>query len=156
MRLGLRYYFSALLLVLAIEFIPVFLSLLLGEGLGVILSFLIFILKYVMIAVVVILQVVVFSMNLSRGEINLKFLSAFTCMYCLDFIITYASRTMHVLRLKNLLAPIQAGNPEIFEPHPNAYIGNHLWFLLPVLLQVIIFILFAMKKSSVSETIHRQ
>jgi hypothetical protein len=141
------------LLVLAIEFIPVLLSLLLSEDLGMILSFFIFILKYVMIAVVIILQVVVFSTNLSRGEVNLKFLSAFTCVYSLDFVITYASRTIHVLRLKNLLAPIQAGNPEIFEPHPNAFIGNHLWLLLPVLLQVIIFILFAMKKPPVSETI---
>jgi hypothetical protein len=153
LRLGLKYYFSALLLVLAIEFIPVLLSLLLSEGFGVILSFLIFILKYVMIAVVVILQVVVFSTNLSRREVNLKFLSAFTCVYSLDFIITYTSRTMHVLQLENLLAPLQAGNPEIFEPHQSAYIGSHLWFLLPVLLQAIIFILFAMKKPPVSETI---
>jgi hypothetical protein len=142
--------------VLAIEFIPVLLSLMLSEDLGMILAFFIFILKYVMIAVVVILQVVVFSTNLSRGEVNLKFLCAFTCVYSLDFIVTYASSTMHVLRLKNLLAPIQAGNPEIFEPHQNAYIGNHLWFLLPVLLQVIIFILFSMKKPASSETIHIQ
>lgn len=142
------------MLVFAIELIPVLLSLVSGEDLGILLSFFIFISRYIILAIIVILQVVIFCTNLSWGAIHLKFLSALTCVYSLAFMIVYVSRARDVLKFENLLNPLQAANPELFGPQPqNAYIGSHTWFLLPVILQVIIFSLFVMKKNRSSKTV---
>jgi hypothetical protein len=138
LRRWVRYYFFALLLILTIEFIfAVLIVFVAGDVFSISSAILFCALRRSMLLTVLVLQGFVLYQNKKHREVRSKFLTAFTCIHSILFTMSYVILVYQAL----------------YNCADHPFFREYTLFLLPLILQAIIFILLAIKKLPVSETI---
>jgi len=92
--------------------------------------------------IIVLIQLIIFIVLISSQQIRMRFMIAFTAIASLFGIVIYGIIT-HLLVSENELTRLtnREATPDFQLPVHDPYLGVHLIHLLPVVLQVIIFLI---------------
>lgn len=142
MKQWIKYYGLSLVIIVLMEVIPAFLIVFVaGDTFNIGSGMLFYTLRFVILFIILILQGFIIFQNKKHIEVRSKFLIAFTCLYAILFTLGYVLRLS--LALENC-----ADSP---------FIGDYTLFLLPLILQIVVFAILQRKKSlTTSESIHTQ
>ncbi|MES2760948.1 MAG: hypothetical protein V4677_02030 [Bacteroidota bacterium] len=134
------YYSVSICIIFGLNFSLFYAISVLSDGLFAILIF--YYLQYFMLAFSSVLQIIIIAVNFSGEKIRLKFMSAFTAVYAVAFLITYITVVRYLYQINDAYTILEGSSVEMLADYKtNPFIGLQLLFVIPVLLQVFIFTL---------------
>ena len=132
MKKWVLYYLLSLLAVVLIEFLfAAIIIYIIGDLFSIASEPMFSALRLLILLTILLLQSCALYQNKKNREVRLKFLIAFCCIYSILFTVAYLARTYIAF----------------YYCAENRFIGSHTWFLLPLILQIAVFIVLGKKKS---------